>query len=319
MIKTEIKPGDQLDHYRIDAVISSSGATTVFRALDLRTKMPVAIKLPQPEMKNDPTFLERFQREEEIERNLEHPGILKAVLDDRRSHMYHVTEWFQGDTLRQALAARVISKERGIRIAITICNVLSHLHDHGIAHRNLKPENILVDSHDNVKLISFGAAGQVGAKRITFANVAQLVGMTAYIPPEEIEGKRGDTRGDIYALGVILYEILTGRTPYEGTTIREWSTKSPTPPRAIDSEISPQLQEVIFRATESDPRQRYGNAHKLAYDLSHLESVQVAEREMILRRRTTIAPRKRRLALFLAIGLPPLLLFALLLYIARHS
>ena len=319
MIRTAIQPGDQLDHYLIEAVVSATGTTTVFRASDLQTKTPVAIKVPYPEMENDPTFLERFQREDEIEAHLDHPGILKAVLDDRRSQMYHVTEWFDGKPLRGLISAKALSPERAVRIALRIASAVGHLHGHGIVHRDLKPENILADDNDNVKLTSFGVAGQVGARRITFANLAHLVGMTAYVSPEEIAGKRGDARSDIYALGVILYEMLTGRTPYMGATVHDWTAMSPTPPREINPAISPQLQEVIFHALEREPRNRYQNVQKLAHDLTHLDSVHVSDRSPLTRaKRTTMAPRKRRLALFLAIGLVPLLVFALLLYFAQH-
>src|ERR1700756_5318067 len=247
-MRTPVHLGDQIDHYQIEGVADHSGASSVFRGSDLRTNCPVAIKLPDPEMESDPTFSERFQREEEIGRSLDHPGILKVLGDDHRSQTYIVTEWFDGKPLRQILAQGKLSHERAVCIALNVANVLTYIQNHGVVHRDLRPENILIGADDQAKLINFGVAAKTGARRITFTNLAQIVGVSEYVSPEELTGKRTDARSDIYALGVVLYEMLTGRTPFEGSGPYDRLLLHPVPPREIDLAISPQLQEVIYRA-----------------------------------------------------------------------
>ncbi len=317
-MKIPVHPGDQIDHYQIDGVADDNGPTTVFRATDLRTNQPVAIKIPHPEVESDPVFIERFQREEEICKSLEHPGILKVFADEHRSQSYIVTEWFDGQPLRQILAGNKLARERAVRIALNVCNALAYIQNHGIVHRDLRPENILVDAQDHIKLINFGVAAKAGARRITFTNLAQVVGVSEYVSPEELNGKRADPRSDIYALGVILYEMLTAKTPFEGSGPYDRLLKHPIPPREIDATISPQLQEVIYRALERDPKNRYASAHEFALDLSDLKRVGVAERTELRDWKKRSAPPWRKVLLFVAIALVPVVIFGLLFYFARR-
>src|SRR5216684_3302455 len=313
-----IHPGDQLDHYRIDGVADHNSSTSVFRATDLRTNQPVAIKIPHLEVESDPVFIERFQREEEIGKSLDHPSILKVFADEHRSQSYIVTEWFDGQPLRQVLAENNLSHERAVRIVLNVCNALAYIQNHGIVHRDLRPENILVDVQDHIKLINFGVAAKTGARRITFTNLAQVGGVSEYISPEELNGKRDDARSDIYALGVILYEMLTGKTPFQGSSPYDRLLQHPAPPREIDSTISAQLQEVICRALERDPKNRYANAHEFALDLSDLKRVGVTKRPEMRDWKKRSAPPWRKVLLFVAIALVPIVIFGLLFYFARR-
>lgn len=317
-MRIPLNPGDQLDHYRIDGVVVRTGTTTTFRGTDLRTSKPVAIKLPHPGMENDPTFFDRFHREEEIGKSLSHPGLLKFVADDQRSQSYLVTEWFEGQPLRHILTSpRRLSPERAVRIALAVCDALGYIHGHGIVHRNLRPEKILVGPEDQIKLTGFDVAAKEGAPRITFTSLAQIVGASPYVSPEELKGKRGDARSDIYSLGAILYEALTGKAPFHAADPFERLMTHPVPPREIDPSVSPQLQEVIYRAIEREHKNRYASAHDFAWDLEHLDQVGVAERpELRDWRKRRTAPR--RALLYAAMVLIPLVIFGLLLYIARH-
>jgi serine/threonine-protein kinase len=317
-MKIPVHPGDQIDHYQIDGVADDNGTTSVFRGTDLRTNQPVAIKIPHPEMESDPLFMERFRREEEIGKSLDHPGILKVFADEDRSQNYIVTEWFDGPTLRQILAGTKFSQERALHIALSNCSALAYIQNHGIVHRDLRPENILVDAQDHIKLINFGVAAKTGARRITFTNLAQVVGISEYISPEELNGKRDDARSDIYALGVILYEMLTGKTPFQGQSPYDRLLKHPIPPRELDPTISPQLQEVIYRALERDPKSRYANAHEFALDLGDLKRVGVANRPELRNWKKRGTPRWRNVLFFVGIALVPVVIFALLLYFARR-
>ena len=316
--RQSINLGDQLDHYRLDAVVSRERTTTVFQATDLQTNQQVSLKVPHAGVEIDAEFFDRFHREEEIGASLSHPGLLKLLhANEHHSRPYLVTEWFEGKTLRAVLREeKKLPPKRAISIALALCDVLSYIHNHGVVHRNLKPENILVGVDGRVKLVNFDAAAKEGSTRLTFASLAQLVG-GPYISPEELAGKRGDARSDIYSLGVVLYEMLTGALPFPGTDPFDRFTQEPIPPRRIEPSISPQLQEVIYRALEREHKNRYASAHDLAHDLRHLDQVGVRPR---LPRRSgkpdgTAVGKIARYAALVAV---PILIFALLLYFSRH-
>src|SRR5216684_4839292 len=278
-----IHPGDLLDHYRIESLVARSGMASIYRATDMQTGQPVAIKIPHPEMEADPVLYERFQREAEIGQMLDHPGVMKVLAYNTRGQVYMVMEWVEGRLLRQIVhEQKKLPPERAIKIAVGICDALDYIHRNGVVHRDLKPENIMLDAEDHIKLIDFGIAGLEGARRLTFAKLSQVMGTPDYISPEQVKGKRGDGRSDIYALGVMLYEMLTGKTPFQGPNafaiMNERLLNNPTPPREIDPAISPELQEIIYRALERDPAKRYPSAREFVLDMEHQEHVGVADR-----------------------------------------
>lgn len=321
---TPIHAGEQLDHYRIENLIARSGMASIFRATDLQSGRPVAIKIPHPEMEADPVLYDRFQREQDIGTKLDHPGVMKVFTDGDRSQVYMVMEWVEGRLLRQILNEQgKLPIERAVRITIAICNALDYIHSHGVVHRDLKPENVMVDASDNIKLIDFGIASNAGSRRLTFAKLSQTMGTPDYISPEQVKGKRGDGRSDIYALGVMFYEMLTGRVPFTGPNpfviMNDRLLNNPVPPGGLNPEISPQLQEIIYRALERDPRNRYATAREFAFDLEHQDQVGVQDRIELKNWRERRNPWFRRILFYVMLALIPIVIFGLLLYVARHT
>jgi serine/threonine protein kinase len=325
-----LEAGDALDHYRLDRTVARSGMATLFKATDLRDGRVVAIKVPHEEMEADPILVERFRREQEIGQEIDHPGVVKTYDGEERSRLYMVLEWVEGRLLRAILnetgqggdGERRLPIERATNLTLQILDALDTMHKHGVVHRDLKPENIMVDAEDRVKLIDFGIAMKEDARRITFVDMSATLGTPDYISPEQVKGQRGDQRSDIYSLGVMFYEMLTGEPPFNGpnplAVMNERVLHDPEPAREKRAEISPELNEILKRALEREPRSRYQTASEMAWELEHQEQVGVEDgkpRPVLVGRRL---PGVRRLMLYAALALAPILIFGLMVMLARR-
>jgi serine/threonine protein kinase len=318
-----LEAGTLVDSYRIDAPVARSGMASIFRATDTRDGRVVALKIPHPDMEADPILFDRFQREAGIGEKLDHPKVMRVYGGEKRSRIYMVMEWCEGRLLRTILEEGPISQEDAIRITIGVLEALEYIHAQGVVHRDLKPENIMVDANGNIKLIDFGIASDAGARRLTYANITATLGTPNYISPEQVKGKRGDGRSDLYSVGVILYEMLTGKLPFSGpnpmAAMNDRLLNHPVPPRVANPAVSPQLQEVIYRALERDPRNRYATAHEFIGDLKHPDQVGVAERPEIDNWQKRKSALSRKILYYTGLALIPVFVLLLMILLAhRH-
>ena len=280
----EIEVGQVLDNrFRITDLISRSGMASIFKAQDLQSGEPVAVKIPFMQFESDPAFFTRFQREESIGKTLRHPFILRIVPVEEKSRPYIVMEYLQGQTLRQVLrSVERMPVPDALAIARRICDALEYLHGQGVIHRDLKPENVMLCDDGSIRLMDLGIARAAGLRRLTFSGFSASLGTPDYMAPEQVKGKRGDARTDLYSLGVMLYEMVTGALPFEGTNpyaiMHARLAGDPIAPRKWNPELSPQLEEILLHALERQPYDRYPSAAAMRVDLEAPDSVQLTGR-----------------------------------------
>jgi serine/threonine-protein kinase len=269
---------------------------TILKALDLeRGGEAVAVKVPDEKFEMDVTMFGRFQREEEIGAALNHPAVLKFIPVKNKSQPYFVTEFLTGKTLYQALRDRGgrLPEAEALALGARICDALQYLHDHGILHRDLKPENVMLCQDGSIRVMDFGIAHWPGARRLTFIGFAP--GTPHYMAPERVRGRRGDARTDIYSLGAMLYEMLTGVIAFNHEDITvimdERVTGDPKAPRKVNPAISAQAEEIVLHAMEREPEKRYQTAAAMKMEVESPTSVAVTGR---CDRLETSTPWKRR-------------------------
>jgi len=277
---------------------------SVFKAKDLHTGETVALKIPHPEVEADVVFYDRFRREAEIGREIDHPGVARVVDSGQKGRLFIAMEWVEGRSLRSVLDAEgKLDKDRAFRIALGVCDALEYLHSKGVVHRDLKPENIMLSASDEVKLLDFGVAAKKGARRLTFGKWSRIMGTADYISPEQVKGKRGDNRSDIYALGVIMFEMLTGGVLFEADSpmlALNMKLRNPAP-------RAPGVSALIYKALARDPKDRYASAADLAAAIENPKEEQPV----------VTAFKEERVLIYSLIAMIPGVLFVLLFYVAN--
>ena len=264
----DLSAGDTLDQYRVAEVIARGGMATIYRADD--DGRAVVLKVPHVQFESDVVFYERFRREEAIGQRLDHPAIVKVYTPRDKSRMYMAMELVEGRSLRSLMTAP-LPREYALELAGELCAALAYMHENGVVHRDLKPENIIVGEAGRPKIIDFGLALAKAARRVTWTRLSETFGTPDYIAPERLGGRRGDARSDVYALGVMLYEMLTGKLPYEAehpqAILRAKTSEPPRPPSYHVPDFDLALERIILRAIAREPRDRYPSARAMLEDL----------------------------------------------------
>jgi serine/threonine protein kinase len=257
--------------YQVIEELGRGGMGRVYKVQDTKVGEKVALKLIRPEAGLDRQALERFTNELKLARKIRHKNVCQMFDPGEDAGTRYITmEYVHGEDLKQILRKIVrLSPGQAVGIARQVCDGLSEAHKLGVVHRDLKPQNIMLDEGGNARIMDFGIARSLSGKGITGAGV--MIGTPEYMSPEQVEGKDVDPRSDIYSLGVILYEMVTGQVPFEGDTPFTIGVKhkseAPKDPRTLNAEIPEGLSQMILRCLEKDRAERYASAAELAADL----------------------------------------------------
>lgn len=268
--------------YQLGSTLGRGGMAEVRRARDLRLGREVAIKQLRVDLASDPTFQERFRREAQAAAGLNHPNIV-AVYDtgeeaDPTSGVkvpYIVMELVEGHTLRELLrTGRQIQPTKALVFAKGVLEALAYSHKAGIVHRDIKPANVMLTPEGEIKVMDFGIARAVADTSATMTQTAAVIGTAQYLSPEQARGETVDARSDIYSAGCLLYELLTGRPPFQGdspvSVAYQHVRENPVPPSHLDAIITPDMDNIVLKALAKDPADRYQTATAMSADIGRL-------------------------------------------------
>jgi len=261
--------------YQIVEELGGGGMGRVYRAHDTKVGEEIAVKVIKPEIAADKSTVERFKNELKIARKIVHKSVGRVYdLNEDRGTYYITMEYVRGEDLKAFIrSSGQMAVGTSLRVARQVAEGLAEAHALGVVHRDLKPSNIMIDRDGNARIMDFGIARLVGARGITGGNM--MVGTPEYMSPEQVEGEEAGPESDIYSLGVVLFEMLTGRVPFEGETPLSVAVKqkseAPPDPRKLNPQIPPDLDRVILKCLEKDKERRYRSAADVLADLAGVE------------------------------------------------
>jgi serine/threonine protein kinase len=261
--------------YQIIEKLGKGGMGEVYKVLDKEIKENIALKLLNPEVAKDKATVERFRNELKFTRKITHKNVCRMYDFNKEKEDYYITmEYIHGEDLESSLRrVEQLSAGKAIFIAKQVCEGLVEAHRLGVVHRDLKPQNIMISKEGNVHIMDFGIARSLKAKGIT--ETGMMIGTPHYMSPEQVEGKEVDQRSDIYSLGVVLYEMVCGRLPFEGDTLIniavKQKTETPPGPRTLNPKVSEELSQLILRCMEKEKNKRYQKAENLLTELKNID------------------------------------------------
>jgi serine/threonine-protein kinase len=279
---TELETGAKLDQFTIVKAIGHGAFSDVFLAQDPDGRQ-VVLKCPHESIMGDVSTFDRFRRELEISRHLQHPGIQRPIeFTSDRSRPYMVMEYIDGETLRAMLSReKKLPVDKAVDFGRQLASAMAYAHSQGVVHRDLKPENVLVTSDGKLVVTDFGVAFMAGARRLTWRWFSTALGTPDYMSPEQIQGKRGDARTDVYAIGVMLYEMLAGRVPWEGDNalaVMSQHINAPVPPlHELNASVPPPIDGIVRKCLRKDPDERYEDASSLRSDLDNWRDLPLSQ------------------------------------------
>jgi serine/threonine protein kinase/tetratricopeptide (TPR) repeat protein len=265
-----IKHGMMVSHYRIDKKIGAGGMGEVFLAEDTKLNRKVALKFLPTEFISDPEVKARFTREAQSAAALNHPNIVTVYeVADFQNRIYIAMEFVQGESLKDLIEKKELRLSEVINIGMQICAGLAKAHEAGITHRDLKPQNILVDNDNRVRILDFGLAKLKGDVKIT--RDGSTLGTVSYMSPEQAQGEETDRRSDIFSLGVMLYEMITGRLPFQGehqaAILNSIITQEPQLLSRYNNQVSQEMERIVSKALSKNKAERYQHVDDLLADL----------------------------------------------------
>jgi serine/threonine protein kinase/Tfp pilus assembly protein PilF len=301
--------------YEIIEELGKGGMGKVYRAEDKKIKEEVALKLIKPEIASDKKTIERFSHELKTARKIRHKNVCGMYdLGESKGTHYITMEYVPGEDLKSFIRrSRQLSTGTAITLAKQVCEGLAEAHRLGVIHRDIKPSNIMIDKEGNARIMDFGIARSLKSKGITGAGM--MVGTPEYMSPEQVDGGEVDQRSDIYSLGVILYEMVTGRLPFEGDTplsvAMKHKSEAPKEPREINIQIPYDLSSVILKSMEKNKENRYQRAEELLSKLSDIEkSISTTEKAAPARMPKTVKIRESKWkSLILYVGVAVVMIF----------
>ena len=276
--------GQTIDgRYEIVSALGEGGMNETYHARDCETQGDVVVKIPFAGIIGDPATFSRYQREMEIGERLRHPNIQRLLgrsLGGSGRPPYLVLEYVDGELLRGYLDRKApLPLDEAVGLVIQLADALEYCHAQGVVHRDLKPENLLLQPDGQLKLVDFGIALLRGARRVTFRRLSNEVGTPDYMAPEQVQGERGDARTDVYAVGVMLYEMLTGSVPFQGDNALAVMSQRVTGRapllRQARPDLPPWIEAVVYKALRRQPSDRYQSMAQLRHDLEHPDEVPI--------------------------------------------
>jgi serine/threonine protein kinase/tetratricopeptide (TPR) repeat protein len=317
------------NRYQVIEELGHGGMGKVYKVFDQEVQAKLALKLIRPEVSADKNTIDRFRNELRIARDISHKNICRMYDLGREAGSYFITmEYVSGEDLKSFIhRARQLVVGTAIFIAKQVCDGLAEAHRAGVVHRDLKPGNIMIDKEGNAKIMDFGIARSISVKGITGAGV--MIGTPEYMSPEQVEGKEVDERSDIYSLGIILYEMLTGQVPFEGDTPFTVGVKQkseiPKDPKSLNAQIPEDLNRLILRCLEKDKERRYQSADDLKTNLEKIEKglptaePPVPKRKTVTSRPITLTVSRKKLFVPLSIIFAiAVIAIGLRLFLPRH-